>query len=185
MTPDQRDLMLQGIVYDTDRLNGVLRQLVDAARLTAGSLELFPERTDVGALVAQIAASFGRDPDHPPVEWVGGEVVAFVDPERLRMIVEGFIESLVWWTSEGPVRIHAEAADGRFVLSTERGAAQLDQGQADRLFLPREPGTGAGSKLGLFVADGVARAQGGRAYAKVDGTLRLVLEIPLADPPVD
>jgi hypothetical protein len=43
--------MLRGIVYDTDRLNAILRQLVDAARLSAGSLELFPERTDVGQLV--------------------------------------------------------------------------------------------------------------------------------------
>jgi TrmH family RNA methyltransferase len=183
MSSEQRDLMLQGIVYDTDRLNAILRQLVDAARLTAGSLELFPERTDIGAVIAQIATSLGRDPDHPPVEWTGGEVVAFVDPERLRMIVEGFIESLVWWTSEGPVRVRAEVADGRLVLSTERAGAQLGQGEADRLFLPRAPGTGAGSKLGLFVAEGVARAQGGRAYAEVDGRLRLVLEIPLAEVP--
>ena len=185
MTAEQRDLMLQGIVYDTDRLNAILRQLVDAARLTAGSLELFPERTDVGGLVDKIASSLARDPDHPPVEWTGGEVVVFVDPERLRMILEGFIESLVWWTSEGPVRVSAEVRDGRLIASTERGGPQLGQPEADRLFLPREPGTGAGSKLGLFVADGVAKAQGGRAFAQVDGPLRLVLDVPLAGEPPD
>jgi len=183
MTSEQRDLMLQGIVYDTDRLNAILRQLVDAARLTAGSLELFPERTDVGALVHQIAVSLARDPDHPPVEWIGGEVVAFVDPERLRMILEGFIESLVWWTSEGPVRVSAEVRDGRLVAQTERGGPNLGQQEADRLFLPREPGSGAGSKLGLFVAEGVAKAHGGRAFAEVDGSLRLVLDVPLAGQP--
>ena len=185
MTSEQRDLMLQGIVYDTDRLNAILRQLVDAARLTAGSLELFPERTDVGALVGKIAASLARDPDHPPVQWAGGEVLAFVDPERLRMILEGFIESLVWWTSEGPVRVSAETSDGRLVVRTERDGPQLGQPEADRLFLPRLPGTGAGSKLGLFVADGVAKAQGGSAFAEVNGPLRLVLDIPLPGEPPD
>ena len=185
MTSEQRDLMLQGIVYDTDRLNAILRQLVDAARLTAGSLELFPERTDVGELVHQIAVSLARDPDHPSIEWTGGEVVVFVDPERLRMILEGFIESLVWWTSEGPVRVSAEVREGHLMVQTERDGPQLGQPEADRLFLPRQPGTGAGSKLGLFVADGVAKAQGGRTLAEVDGSLRLVLDVPLADEPLD
>lgn len=185
MTAEQRDLMLLGIVYDTDRLNAILRQLVDAARLTAGSLELFPERTEVGGLVEQIAGSLARDPDHPPVRYEGGEVVALIDPERLRMILEGFIESLVWWTSEGPVRVSADAGNGRLVVRTERGGPNLDQAEADRLFLPREPGSGAGSKLGLFVADGVAKAHGGRAYAEVDGVLRLVLEVPLQGEPPD
>jgi TrmH family RNA methyltransferase len=183
MTAEQRDLMLQGIVYDTDRLNAILRQLVDAARLTAGSLELFPERADVGELVGKIADSLARDPDHPPIEWAGGEVVAFIDPERLRMILEGFIESLVWWTSEGPVRISAELRGGRLIARTERDGPQIGQPEADRLFRPREPGTGAGSKLGLFVADGVAKAHGGRAYAEVDGSLRLVLEVPVGGEP--
>jgi len=43
MSEEQRSLMLQGIVYDTDRLNAILRQLVDAARIAAGTLELFPD----------------------------------------------------------------------------------------------------------------------------------------------
>lgn len=183
MTTEQRDLMLQGIVYDTDRLNGILRQLVDAARLTAGSLELFPERTDVGELVGKIAVALARDPDHPPVDWRGGEIVALVDPERLRTTLEGFIESLVWWTDDGPVRVEARLEPGRLELRVCRDGAHIAQEEADALFRPREPGSGAGSKLGLFVAQGVAEAQGGRAYAEVDGSLCLVLDVPVGEPP--
>lgn len=183
MTPEQRDLMLQGIVYDADRLNTILRLLVDAARLTAGSLDLFPETTDVGALVEQVGASLARDPDHPSLGWEGGEVVAFVDPERLRMVLEGFIESLVWWTDEGPVRVSAELAERRLVLRACRAGARLGQEEADRLFRPRAPGTGAGSKIGLFVAQGIAQVQGGRAFAEVDGSLCLVLDVPVGGEP--
>jgi TrmH family RNA methyltransferase len=178
MTEDQRALMLAGIIYDTDRLNSIVRQLVDAARLAAGSLELFPERTEVGRVVGLIADSLGRDPDHPPILWEGGELEALVDPERLRLILEAFIESLVWWTNEGPVRVAGSVRDGRLVLEVSRRGTELGQDDAERLFHPRAPGTGAGSKIGLFVALGVASAQGGTASALVRDGLTFILDVP-------
>jgi TrmH family RNA methyltransferase len=69
MTEDQRSLMLQGIVYDTDRLNTILHQLVDAARLTAGTLDLFPERVAVASVVEQVVKMVARD--RPPAGRVG------------------------------------------------------------------------------------------------------------------
>lgn len=182
MPEDQRSLMLQGIVYDTDRLNTILHQLVDAARLTAGTLELFPERIDVGTVVGQIAKMVARDPDHPPVEWEGGEVEAFVDADRLRLVLEAFIESLVWWTNEGPVKVSAERRGERLVVRAWRRGTELTAERAAVLFEPRAPGTGAGSKIGLFVALGVAEAQGGTATVEVDEGVRFVLDVPSADP---
>ncbi|HJS27511.1 MAG TPA: TrmH family RNA methyltransferase [Actinomycetota bacterium] len=179
MTPEQRDLMLRGIVVDADRMNSIVRQLVDAARLTAGRLELFPERTDVGDLVRRVAASLERNPDHPPVAWDGGEVVAFVDPERLTSVVEAFVESLVWWTSEGPVHVVARLERGRLALEARRHRTDLTQEQADGLFRPRAPGTGAGSKMGLFVALGIAEAQGGTVAARVGDSLCFSFEVPV------
>jgi RNA methyltransferase, TrmH family len=179
MTPEQRDLMLQGIVVDADRMNTIVRQLVDAARLTAGRLELFPERTDVGELVRRIAGSLARNPDHPSVAWEGGDVVAFVDPERLESVIEAFVESLVWWTGEGPVRVAARLEGGRFVLDACRERTELTQEEADRLFRPRAPGTGAGSKMGLFVALGIAEAQGGTVAARVGDSLCFTFEVPV------
>jgi signal transduction histidine kinase len=179
MSDEQRSLMLAGIVYDTDRLNGILRQLVDAARLASGTLDLFPERVDLGAVVGSTADSLRRDPDHPPVVWRGGEVQVFLDPERLRMILEAFDESLVWWTNEGPVNVDATVHGGRLVLEVSRRGTDLSQDEAERLFRPRPPGTGGGSKIGLFVALGVASAQGGTATVRAgDGSLAFVLDVP-------
>jgi TrmH family RNA methyltransferase len=179
MTPEQRDLMLQGIVVDADRMNSILRQLVDAARLTAGRLELFPERTDVGELVRRIAASLERNLDHPAVTWEGGEVVALVDPERLGSAIEAFVESLVWWTGEGPVRVAARLERGRLVLDACRRRTELTQEEADLLLRPRAPATGAGSKMGLFVALGIAEAQGGTVTARVGDSLCFTFEVPV------
>ena len=54
--------MLRGIQFDTDRLNAILRQLVDAARVAAGALDLFPQRTAVPRVVEEIATSWPETP---------------------------------------------------------------------------------------------------------------------------
>ncbi|MDH5223984.1 MAG: hypothetical protein OEW46_04345, partial [Actinomycetota bacterium] len=84
MSEEQRTLMLQGIVHDADRMDTVLRLLVDAARVVDGNLEVFPEQVDVGALVHSVAEAQRRDPDHPPIEWVGPAGTVFTDPARLK-----------------------------------------------------------------------------------------------------
>jgi TrmH family RNA methyltransferase len=184
MTPEDRELMLRGIQFDTDRLNAILRQLVDAARVAAGALDLFPQRTAIAQVVEEIATSLARDPDHVPVEWDGDDLNVFVDPERLRLVLEAFVESLVWWASEGPVRVEGRVRDGRLSVQARRAETELTQEQAERLFRPRAPGTGAGSKIGLFVALGVAEAQGGSVSARVaDGTLAFTLDLPVPSEP--
>ena len=185
ITPEDRELMLRGIQFDTDRLNAILRQLVDAARVAAGALDLFPQRTAVPRVVEEIATSLARDPDHVRVEWVGSdELNVFVDPERLRLVLEAFVESLVWWASEGPVRVDGRVRDGRLSVEARRAETELTQEQAEHLFRPRAPGTGAGSKIGLFVALGVAEAQGGSVSARVtDGAIVFTLDLPVSSEP--
>ena len=179
MTEEQRALMLRGIVHDADRMDTILRHLVDAARVVGGNLELFPEQVDVPDLVRSIAEAMRRDPDHPAIEYEGDPVTTFVDPARLKTTILAFLESLVWWGREGPVRIGAERRDGRFHLWASRRGTELATEAAEALFTPRRPGEGAGSKIGLFVSRGVAEAQGGRTWGEVvDGRLTFHVELP-------
>ena len=70
--------------------------------------------------------------------------------------------------------------DDRLHLTVWREGTELTAEDAERLFEARRPGTGAGSKIGLYVARGVAETQGGRAWAEVkDGRLSFHLETPL------
>jgi TrmH family RNA methyltransferase len=180
MTDDQRALMLQGIVFDADRMDFVLRLLVDAARVTAGGLQVRREQADVSEVVTSIAEAQARDPDSPGIERRGDAGPFFVDPVRLRTALLSFAESLVWWGGDGPVVIEAERAGDRLHVWAWRAGTELDAEAAEALFLPRRPGTGAGSKIGLYVTRGVAEAQGGRAWAEVrDGRLAFHLELPL------
>jgi K+-sensing histidine kinase KdpD len=180
MSAEQRAMMLTGIVHDADRMDTILRQLVDAARIASGSLELFREQTDLSELVHELADQQARDPEHPEIRWSGDGGPFLIDPARMRTSLLAFAEALVWWTSDGPIDVRGERVDGRLHVWATRAGTQLEPASAETLFAARRPGTGAGSKMGMYVTRGVAEAQGGRAWAEVDGgTLALHLEIPL------
>jgi TrmH family RNA methyltransferase len=177
---DQRDLMLRGIVHDADRMDQIVRLLVDAARVAAGSFEPFPDQTDVADVAIAIAELLGRDPEHPPVVWSGDPGPYFVDAARLKTTLLSFEEALAWWAGEGATAIGAERRNGNLHVWASRGGATIDAAGAEGLFVPRKPGTGAGSKIGLYVARAVAEAQDGRAWAEVSGdALSFHVELPL------
>jgi TrmH family RNA methyltransferase len=179
LTADQRDLMLDGILYDVDRMDTIVRQLVDAARVMSGRFQPYVELTDVADLVRQVAEQQARDPEHPPIEWSGDGEKVLIDAGRLRTTLLGFAEALVWWGTDGPIRVESEVRGGVLIVSASRGATgPVD---VDTLFEARRPGTGGGSKIGLYVGRRVAEAQGGRARAEQkDGRLILHIELPIS-----
>jgi tRNA(Leu) C34 or U34 (ribose-2'-O)-methylase TrmL len=179
MTDEQRSLMLSGIVHDADRMDQILRLLVDAARVSGGALEAYRDRADLGDVVGSIIDLERRDPEHPPIEWVGDPGPYFVDPIRLKTALLVFDESLLWGAEEGPI-VYDAHRDGDFVevVASRSGATGTED--LEGLFQPRPPGSGGGSKIGLFVVRGVAEAQGGSAWASVaEGRLRLHLRLPV------
>jgi RNA methyltransferase, TrmH family len=181
MNDEQRSLMLRGVAYDADRMDQIVRLLVDAARIAAGALETFPDQTNVEDVVASVAEAQARDPDHPPIEWRGDPGPYFLDATRLKTAILAFVEALAWWADDGPITIEARRDGGRFHLSLMRRGSQIDAAAAAELFKPRRPGSGQGSKIGLFVARGLAEAQGGRAWSDVRGEkLFFHLELPVA-----
>jgi signal transduction histidine kinase len=182
MTDEQRDLMLTGIVHDADRMDTIVRQLMDAARVMSGTFQPFAELVDVSDVVRQLAEQQGRDPEHPVVEWAGGEgPKLLLDGGRLKTTLLAFMEALVWWASDGPIRVGSEIReDGLLVWASRSAVGDID---VEGLFAARRPGSGGGSKIGLYVARRVAEAQGGRAWGDLDeGLLSLRVELPITDP---
>ncbi len=177
---DHRAMMLRGIVHDADRMDQIIRLLVDAARVASGSLELFPDQTDMADLASAISELLVRDPAHPPVIWTGDAGPFFIDQARLRSTLLSYEEALAWWAGDGSTTISAERVDGDLHVWAQRAGATIDAAGADALFTPRKPGSGAGSKIGMYVARAVAEAQGGRAWAEVDGdVLSFHVRLPL------
>jgi RNA methyltransferase, TrmH family len=172
---EQRRTMLDGIVHDAGRMEVVVSQLVDAARLRTGRLELGLVPTDLLDVAREVGGSVG--PWAPTDVAVFGESsMALVDPKRLRTMLLALIEGAQWFGEEGPVRI--QIGDGAApTIRVFRAMTRLDQRGAEALFRPRAPGTGGGSKVGLFVAKGLAEAHGGTLEVTTEGGLGFSLTL--------
>jgi TrmH family RNA methyltransferase len=176
----QRLMMLEGLAHDAVRMETVVSQLVDAARLLSGGLELAPVPTDLLAAVRAVQQELGQW-DRAELVVVGDVAVAKVDPVRLRSMLLAMVESAQWFAEQGPVEVEVRAGPPPRV-SVARAQPTVGPGEAHRLFEPREPGSGGGSKVGLFVARGLAQAHGGTLEVDASGRLRLTLTLPSSPP---
>lgn len=171
--------MLRGIVHDSEETDRILMQLIDAARILGGHLKVERAASAVAPVVEALAEHAVWDPAHPRVVWRGPDITIGAEASALKLVLAAFVETAVWWAREGDIDVRAsERTDSNTIEVTRAGAVEPDGG-LETLFVPRRPGTGSGSKIGMFVARGIAEALGGSASATIDdGRLRLTLDLP-------
>jgi signal transduction histidine kinase len=180
LTDEQRLMMVRGIVQDAARMELIVAQLVDAARMASRRLDLRMEPTDlleVARKVVQEMAPSGA----AEVEVSGEPVRATVDPARLRTILLALIEGAQWWGDSGPVRVRV-SADPVPAVTVSRECSELDADAVKAMFAPRPPGTGGGSKVGLFVSRGLVEAHGGTLEVDADHPVTFRATLPPALP---
>jgi signal transduction histidine kinase len=171
-----RRTMLDGIAHDAGRMDVVVSQLVDAARLLSGTLELAPVPIDLLEAAEKATGDLSRW-EQVDVVVTGDRTPARVDPARLRTMLLAMVESAQWFGEHGPVTIEV-SSESTPTLRVWRAGSGVQSAEADRLFVPRAPGTGGGSKVGLFVARGLAEAHGGSLEAEAGDRLVLTLMLP-------
>lgn len=169
------------------RMERMLRDLTDAARLEVGELRLVREPVELKAFVDHLleveqgVLDSTRvknlvEPELPPLD---------VDPDRLdRILVNLFGNALKY--SDGEVRVAAERnGDSALITVADRGAG-IPPGDLPRLFERYYRGLrheGEGLGLGLFIVKGLVEAHGGAIeVASVPGEgSTFTLRLPLAD----
>ena len=186
MTEEQRALMLQGIVHDADRMDTILRQLVDAARVVGGTLEVFPR---TGRRRRPGARGRPRRSAAIPTtrRWSGSATAGtvFADPARLKTTLLAFCESLVWWGDDGAIVV-----DGRdrsrtcSPCSASRSASGLTDDEVEALFTPRGPAKAPAARSACSWRGAWLRRRAADAGARsVDGGSRSTSSCRRADTP--
>jgi signal transduction histidine kinase len=174
-----------------DRLNRLISELLDIARIDHGLFEVTPEPIDLIALVAD--AVEGMEVPGTRIEVrAPSELRIVADPTRLRQAVANLLANAVQHAPPGTtvhVRVeHAESATQPTAL-----VAITDHGPGiDPTLLPRvferfaRSSNSNGLGIGLFVARRIAEAHGGRldvTSSAPDGTqFRLLMPAQPAPP---
>jgi two-component system, NarL family, sensor histidine kinase EvgS len=176
----------------TKTLTLLLDDVLDAARVTAGAVELRPQSMDLGDLVDRLAAEHGAAAAAKGLSLhasVGPAVPQLVhaDPLRLRQVLTNLLSNAVKYTERGEVRFEVDRCDGLRFTVTDTGIG-LSDAQRRRLFEPfaasaAAPGTPS-TGLGLAVCKRLAQLMGGSITLDrgAGGGTVATLQVPLVEP---
>lgn len=175
MNDKQMDL-LHAARQDCERLQGIIDDLLDLARLQSGRIEMRPVPLHVGELVdAAVREQQGPAQQRQvvlsaellPVDLTQGPARVLADPERIGLVFTNLIGNAIRHTPEGgSVQVRARADAGgravRFeVRDTGEGIPKEFQRDIFGKFF-RVPGRSGGSAgLGLSIAKEIIEAHGG------------------------
>jgi signal transduction histidine kinase len=152
----------------TDRLAGLVDDLLDASRLTAGRLVLRLEQVDLGMLLREVVARL-RDQaleNGSTIELaVEGPIVGTWDRSRVEQVVTNLLSNAIKYGMRKPIAIVVEAGPARVRLKVKdqgMGIARADQSRIfqafERLATAERVG---GLGLGLYIGRQIAIAHGG------------------------
>jgi two-component system sensor histidine kinase BaeS len=175
------------IVSESKRLERLVGDLLELAKLDARQLTLRPARTDVAELVGDIADGFRPAAAEARVRLdvtTGGPAFADVDPDRLGQAVANLVENALTHTST-LISVTVTTDGAGVAISVVDDGAGIAPDDLPRIFDPlyvgrRTPRRQAGTGLGLAIVRELVTAMDGTVAAgdEPDGGARLEIRLP-------
>ncbi|HVA43027.1 MAG TPA: HAMP domain-containing sensor histidine kinase [Acidimicrobiales bacterium] len=176
------------------RLQRLVQDLLDLAKLDARSFSLHPVTVDLVPLVAAMAESFRPSTDdaglHLTLDLPEGPVPALADPDRLSQVVANLIENAYKYARRD-LRVWVASAPGSAVVAVEDDGPGIPAADLDHVFerlyqVEHSPARPAGSGLGLTIVKELTTAMNGQVRVESptgrDGGTRVVVTLPAGAP---
>lgn len=186
---EDRAELLAGIEEEADRLERLVRNLLDASRLEAGALKPRRQPQDLAELVLAVVQRLQPLLDGRKVELELPDdlPLAACDYAQIEQVVANLVENAALHTRPpGGILLRALARDGTVWVEVVDQGPGIPPEDRERLFRPFERGRtgGPGSGLGLTIARGLVEANGGRLWVEdaPGGGARFVFTLPLWSP---
>lgn len=175
------------------RLERLVTDLMDAARLQSGKLSFSPAELDLSRLLAEVEQAF-----QPRMNEVGQDFTVDVEPGivleaaddlRLSQVVYNLIGNAIKFTpAGGSVSLSARRDGTHAVLEVADTGHGMEASELNSLFAPFQQhhrdlvGAEVGTGLGLYVSQGIVELHSGQITAQSDGRekgTRFTVRLPI------
>jgi two-component system sensor histidine kinase KdpD len=162
-----RRLLLGDIESAADRLDRMVRDLLDMSRLHVGALDLTLRSVALEEVVAAALAGLGAPHDGVEVDVPESLPMVLADAALLERAVANLVSNALAWSPDGsPVRVQAGQIAGSIDLRIVDRGPGIPREDRERMFLPfqrfGDRSNDAGAGLGLAIAKGFIEAMGAR-----------------------
>ncbi|HSC51378.1 MAG TPA: HAMP domain-containing sensor histidine kinase [Gaiellaceae bacterium] len=154
------------IAAEAERLERLVGDVLDLAKLDAHRFTVLHEEVDMGRLVDSAYAAFSEEARRRGIDYrceVEAEPVIVSDGDRVLQIISNLLSNAFRWTPDGGrVGVELSATDGTVYVAVADSGPGVPPSQRERIFRPFWSRGGGGTGLGLAIASELAAALGGR-----------------------
>ena len=181
---EEQQLAYAAITAESLRLNRLVSDLLDLARLQAKRFGLEADEVDLNILLDQAMTGLGAEARERDVEVTlqsGVLPVIIGDGDRILQIVGNLVRNAVRWTpDEGTVVVSALAEAGRVWITVDDSGPGVPPEKRAEIFRAFYTEDGAGTGLGLAISRELAMAMQGTVTVadSPQGGARFVVELP-------
>jgi signal transduction histidine kinase len=164
--PALRAESLNVVAAEAERLERLVGDVLDLAKLDAHRFTVLHEEVDMGRLVDQAYAAFGEEARRRGIDYrcrAEEKPVIVSDGDRVFQIVSNLLSNAFRWTPDGGrVELALAAENGKVSVSVADTGPGITPSERERIFRPFWSRDGGGTGLGLAIARELAAALGGR-----------------------
>ncbi len=163
--PALRSASLDVIAAEAGRLERLVGDVLDLAKLDTRRFTVLREEVNMATLLDQAYAAFGEEAKQRDIVYsqeVSAEPVIVSDGDRVLQIISNLIANAFRWTPDGgSVELRLSAENGRIHVAVEDTGPGIGPEEQERIFRPFWTHDGKGTGLGLAIARELALALGG------------------------
>jgi two-component system sensor histidine kinase KdpD len=188
-TPEETQSFLRTALDETERLNRLVGQLLDASRVQVGAVHVFYRPVGLEEVVASALAGLGSSRDRLIVDISESLAEVQTDPVLLERVVANLVENaLTWSPPDQAVRVSAGEVAGRIDLRISDRGPGIPAHARETAFQPfqrlGDSPNREGVGLGLAVARGLLEAMGNELVIEdtPGGGTTMVIGLKIAGP---
>ncbi len=188
----ERETFLRYIASESERLTAIVDRLLSVAQLDTGAMRVDVGTTDIARIVAESVHAaedaLGENGHRFVVELEDDSLAAEADADKLGQVLSHLLDNAVRYSpAGGVVTVAARRRDDSVEIRVEDEGEGIPRVEQERIFrkfyrgeaASRTVGAGAAG-LGLFLAEGLVTAMGGRIWVDSEEGrgARFVFELP-------
>jgi signal transduction histidine kinase len=183
--PEQVAGSLDIVAAETDRLERLVGDVLDLAKLQAHRFTVRHEEVDMGRLLDHAYGAFAEEARQRDIDYryeANGGPVIVSDGDRVLQVISNLLSNAFKWTPDGgTIELSLAAANASLEVEVSDSGPGISRENRERIFQPFISQDSNGTGLGLPIARELAVALGGRIDLDSDpgrgSRFRLVLPV--------